>query len=564
MDGTAKGAVKPPYADGHGYAFHRADDKWSYLAGKVAEATLPLGHVLLHTDMASQFKFRPHNGKQSQEEYRNGRGLALQTATTARRGHVAGFQGSDLDLAHEEFHSMSDVRVQNSGLIESGVRNILSDLKSRDHLRDDHGGSAALHKTTDNCAVENKCRASTRDYANRCMGTAEYIEAAVCPGSGDEPVQSEPRKKSRKRKADSEPAREPAMPFSTCRYGPPNHGKDYVDAAGGRKKRKMNLVRANDSLPDPEDAASAVAIMNQPDIAAAATLAAYGQGKSKRVARFSRDRCMETTAAAIKAVEGNRGNGIEVPGILRAREIVFCPDTKRIGWRPLWCACAPCIRKEWAKCKAAHFVPQPVWVSQWGHEAREWVPIKEAEGIPDVEAEELEEEMDSGIASALGPDVVVAVENRSASAEWDDFDYFLFEISSTEPETLLKGETDGLGYKFKKGDEVLRGKHLGKPDDSEGEAGTFGPGRYAAEPATVMVKMKHIIGLDWDVLPVRAHAVKLTPHEDTGGDEWMELSAEEHARILASIRGRTVLAGPVGGGTSRAGRQRRAPKSKDV
>ena len=79
-----------------------------------------------------------------------------------------------------------------------------------------------------------------------------------------------------------------------------------------------------------------------------------------------------------------------------------------------------------------------------------------------------------------------------------------------------------------------------------------------------MVEIEHIIGLDWDVLPVRAHAVKLTPHEDTGGDEWMELSAEEHARILASIRGRTVQAGLVGDGTSRAGRQRRAPKSKDV
>jgi hypothetical protein len=194
--------------------------------------------------------------------------------------------------------------------------------------------------------------------------------------------------------------------------------------------------------------------MNTPAVATAATAAVYGSGRRDRVARFSRCRCKESTKEVVDAVVAGRGEGIAVPGTLRAREILYCPRKKQIGWRPLWCACSPCLKKEWESCVAASFVPAPVWVAEWCDSTNDWRPLVEAEGTNDVASEELEAEMDVGVGSNLEKGVVVAVEARHA--EWGNHAYFLAKAVG-KAFTLKRAKTDAYKNKFKKGDEVFEG-----------------------------------------------------------------------------------------------------------
>jgi hypothetical protein len=74
----------------------------------------------------------------------------------------------------------------------------------------------------------------------------------------------------------------------------------------------------------------------------------------------------------------------------------------------------------------------------------------------------------------------------------------------------------------------------------EESADAFGPGLYAADSETVMIKVEDIVGLEYGTLPVRAKAVKLLPFTSEHSEDWEELTTDEHNGILATMSGRVV------------------------
>eukprot|EP01050_Picozoa_sp_SAG11_P022824 SAG11_NODE_4414_length_1906_cov_1.158273_2_plen_176_part_00 len=161
---------------------------------------------------------------------------------------------------------MSDVRTQDSALMECGVQNIIANAKNRSDPPD------AIHEITDvsthtdivvtfvslpkpvlwHRIVAPKIKTRMRsailqtDAMAMCRGSSQsHLLVLVVVGGGGGGGGCHRRK----RRA-QELQCEPAMPMSTRRYGCPGHGKDHVDACGGRKKRKINLIRADDKMPD--------------------------------------------------------------------------------------------------------------------------------------------------------------------------------------------------------------------------------------------------------------------------------------------------------------------------
>jgi hypothetical protein len=322
------------------------------------------------------------------------------------------------------------------------------------------------------------------------------------------------------------------MPNSTQGYDEPGHGKKHCDSNGGRGKKKLNLIRADDKLPSPETAEEVAAVMNQPEHAAAATAALYGKtgGSQRRVARFSRDRKHVTTAAEIEAVNASRGAGIKLPGCTkRMRELVYSANPPRLGWRPLQCNCAPCFAKDFDGCNAHGFVPSVKWFSE--HDGSDWLPINEAAGIADVEPEELDRELEVAVGSTLDAKLVVAVE--PLHGEWDKHQYFMILITR-KPRVLKKAYKDAYNNEFKPGDVVFEGRYLEECDDD------FGPGLYNPDSKKVTALVSSVIGIDYSELPPRVCPVTLSETE-VHGIAWLELTKDAHDVIMARIGGETVV-----------------------
>ena len=66
--------------------------------------------------------------------------------------------------------------------------------------------------------------------------------------------------------------------------------------------------------------------------------------------------------------------------------------------------------------------------------------------------------------------------------------------------------------------------------------------------ATITVLESDIIGLDFDCAPVRAHTIKLSEVHINGND-WLELTVDEHNEILSKIGGREERSGAEPGAT---------------
>eukprot|EP01050_Picozoa_sp_SAG11_P022823 SAG11_NODE_4414_length_1906_cov_1.158273_1_plen_176_part_10 len=113
---------------------------------------------------------------------------------------------------------------------------------------------------------------------------------------------------------------------------------------------------------------------------------------------------------------------------------------------------------------------------------------------------------------------------------------FLVKIA-TMPRVLTK-RLYNSDYKmwFEVGAKVFDAHYLEESDDD------FGPGLYVADEATITVLESDIIGLDFDCAPVRAHTIKLSEVHINGND-WLELTVDEHNEILSKIGGREERSG---------------------
>eukprot|EP01047_Picozoa_sp_COSAG01_P053216 COSAG01_NODE_5680_length_4104_cov_10.613233_1_plen_435_part_00 len=328
-----------------------------------------------------------------------------------------------------EFTAVMDRVVQCPASNQAGRRALLGNLELRRRVPKSFPDTEirppkveADHNLYDNCQAEFKWAEPFRDFANYCRGTlpipvapvgcgpterSDESQATSGPASANGAANSRstrPRQQHNYRSMNSgvasrvQEAREirwwgisegelaeglrgnvNAMPMATLLYGCPNHGKDYVDAQGGRLKRKLNAIRCDATIStedQPYDARTTEDCFADTTWARRARDITYGRrGASARTPRFSWSRVKAISDTDIAAVRDNRGLPLPIKGCRMAREILYCPRTDRVGWRPRWCSCEKCLQKLWDECPYKEWSGgirwQWVWDVSWRHVSRE-------------------------------------------------------------------------------------------------------------------------------------------------------------------------------------------------
>lgn len=94
---------------------------------------------------------------------------------------------------------------------------------------------------------------------------------------------------------------------------------------------------------------------------------------------FSRLSVKAYTGEDVAAVEACRGPHLSVEGSKKAREIVFCPRTNRIGTRNVRCGCVPCfVEKRWEACEVPQYADTPRFTSQFDPATQTWSKLSRA------------------------------------------------------------------------------------------------------------------------------------------------------------------------------------------